>query len=134
MILNVDFGLKLSNFTSWKGFICLKWILRICPQHCILSLTTLHSRSVPFMRTKTAVPWFWKYYTFIYLPFHQTLIHGRPSSKFSYKISHSVWYLDPGFRRSSFFGPGRKGRLLKMLQIFKNIFERLNLYTAEIFF
>ena len=24
MILNVDFGLKLSNFTTWKGFMCLK--------------------------------------------------------------------------------------------------------------
>ncbi len=24
MILNVDFALKLSNYTSWKRFICLK--------------------------------------------------------------------------------------------------------------
>ena len=44
MVLNVDYALKLSNYTSWKSFICLK---RISPQHCILSLTTLHSRSVP---------------------------------------------------------------------------------------
>ena len=28
MILNVDFALKLSNYTSWKRFICLKWILK----------------------------------------------------------------------------------------------------------
>ena len=24
MVLNVDFALKLSNYTSWKHFICLK--------------------------------------------------------------------------------------------------------------
>ena len=28
MILNVDLILKLSNHTSWKRFICLKWILK----------------------------------------------------------------------------------------------------------
>ena len=30
MILNVDVALKLSNFKSWKRFICLKSILKIC--------------------------------------------------------------------------------------------------------
>ena len=28
MILNVDYALKLSNYASWKRFICLKWILK----------------------------------------------------------------------------------------------------------
>ena len=48
MILNVDNALKLSNNTSLK-----RWNVsqmnpkENCPQHCILSLTTLPSRSVP---------------------------------------------------------------------------------------
>jgi len=29
-ILNVDIALILSNYTSWKHFICLKWILNKC--------------------------------------------------------------------------------------------------------
>ena len=28
MILNVDYALEVSNYTSWKSFICLKWILK----------------------------------------------------------------------------------------------------------
>ena len=49
MILNVDNALKLSNYTSWKRFICLKWILKNLSTtlQCILSLFTLHSRFVP---------------------------------------------------------------------------------------
>ena len=39
----------LSNYTSWKRFIRLKWILKICLQYCILGLTTIHCRSLPLM-------------------------------------------------------------------------------------
>ena len=40
MILNVDFALQLSIYTSLKRFICLKWILKMSPQNYILSSTT----------------------------------------------------------------------------------------------
>ena len=35
MILNVDFALKLRNYTSWKRFMCLKLILKSFLQYCI---------------------------------------------------------------------------------------------------
>ena len=47
MILNVNFALKLSNYTSWKRFICFK-----NPKKCVhntahaLSSTTIHCRSL----------------------------------------------------------------------------------------
>ena len=47
MILNVDFALKFSHCTSLKRFICFKWILKYSPQYYILSLTTIHGRSLP---------------------------------------------------------------------------------------
>ena len=46
-ILNVDFALKLRIYRSLKSVICLKRILKNMSTHCILSLTTLHCRSVP---------------------------------------------------------------------------------------
>ena len=52
--MNVDFVLKLSNYTSLKYFICIKWILKIFS-------TILHSQinyhtllGTPFKITKTA--------------------------------------------------------------------------------
>ena len=47
MILKVDFALNLSNYTSCKCFLCLKWILKMFPQYCILSLTTIRCWSLP---------------------------------------------------------------------------------------
>ena len=45
-VLNVEF--KLRIYRSLKSLICLKnEFKRSFPQHCILSSTTLHSRSVP---------------------------------------------------------------------------------------
>ena len=44
MIFKVDFAIKLSKYRPKNSFICLK---RICPQYCILSSTTIHSRSLP---------------------------------------------------------------------------------------
>ena len=49
-VFNVEFALKLMIYRSLKSFICLKWILRICLQHCILSSTTFHSRPVPLIK------------------------------------------------------------------------------------
>ena len=39
----------LSNYTSWKRFICLKWNIIFFLQYCIciLSSTTIHCRSLP---------------------------------------------------------------------------------------
>jgi len=47
--LNVDFALKLSNYTSLTRFICLKWILNFFPQYYILSSTTIHCWSLPLI-------------------------------------------------------------------------------------
>ena len=41
MILKVDFAIKLSKYTLQNES------KRICPQYCILSSTTIHSRSLP---------------------------------------------------------------------------------------
>ena len=49
MILNVDFALKLSNYRSFKRFICLKRILKNSLQYCILSSTTRHCQSLYLM-------------------------------------------------------------------------------------
>ena len=52
MISNVDFALKLSNYTSWKRFVSLKWILKnMFTIYCILSSTTRHCRSLPLTFT-----------------------------------------------------------------------------------
>ena len=48
MILKVGFALNLSNYTSLKRFICLKWILKMSQQCYILSSTIIHCRSLPF--------------------------------------------------------------------------------------
>ena len=48
-VLNVEFVLKLRIYRSLKSLICLKWIRRSFPQHCIPSSTTLHSRSLPLV-------------------------------------------------------------------------------------
>ena len=55
-VLNVEFTLKLRIYRSLKSLICLKWIRKSFPQHCKLSSTTLHSRSLPLsLRTKCFV-------------------------------------------------------------------------------
>ena len=43
-------ALKLSNYASWKSFICLKWILKnvSITLHTQFNYRTLNSRSVPF--------------------------------------------------------------------------------------
>ena len=47
-VLNVDFALKLRIYRSLKSLICLKYkSKRKFPQYCILSSSTLHSRSLP---------------------------------------------------------------------------------------
>ena len=47
-VLNVDFALKLRIYRSLKSLICLKYkSKRRFPQYCILSSSTLHSRSLP---------------------------------------------------------------------------------------
>ena len=58
MILNVDFALKLSNYsTSLRRVLCLKWILKISPQHYILSSTIIHCRSIPLKGFKGNLNW-----------------------------------------------------------------------------
>ena len=49
MILNIDFALKLSDYTSWKRFICLKWILIFFWFSTILQ-TTIHCRPLLFSK------------------------------------------------------------------------------------
>ena len=49
-ILNVDFAHKLRVYRSLKSVVSQMNPKRICSQNCILSLTTLHSWSVPFKR------------------------------------------------------------------------------------
>ena len=58
MILNVDFALKLSNYsTSLRRVLCLKWILKISPQYYILSSTIIHCRSIPLKGFKGNLNW-----------------------------------------------------------------------------
>ena len=63
----VDYALKLSNYTSWKRLYVSNKSLIICPQHCIHSLITLHSRSVPL--TLILARWFRLLFAF---QLHQT--------------------------------------------------------------
>jgi len=69
MILNIDFGLKLSNYKWLKRFICLQWIIKKSSQYYILSSATIHCRSLPLINhftncTQCTVS---RIHTFIYL-------------------------------------------------------------------
>ena len=58
MIFNVDYALKLSNFTSWKRFTCLKWMLKRFSTILLhLSSTTKHCRSPPLMKSRKDCIW-----------------------------------------------------------------------------
>ena len=46
--LKVDFALKLSNYTSLKRFISLKYIKKNIPQYYMLSSSTIHCPVPPF--------------------------------------------------------------------------------------
>ena len=47
MILKVDFAIKHSNYTTYKRFICLKWILKNSSTILRTQFNYLHSRSLP---------------------------------------------------------------------------------------
>jgi len=56
-VLNVEITLKLRIYRSLKSLICLKWIRKkFSTTHCILSSTTLYSRSLPLRKMELLDP------------------------------------------------------------------------------
>ena len=85
MILNVDFALKLGIYRPLKSFFYVSnQFLRICPQHCLLTLTTfLHSRSVHLSVNSSDPPCKDVYFQlrFVYI-FHEIVVVNRIFSSF----------------------------------------------------
>ena len=53
MILNIDSELKLSNYTSWTRFVCLKRYLKKSFTILYFSSTTIHCQSIPLHFSST---------------------------------------------------------------------------------